>query len=333
MVWPIVAAIAASTVANELQNQKTAKADKNAKKAMEAAVSQYNQLVPPELSDYTPEAYQYLGSITPEQVSTGKGIGYEDVNSALSNISPDPQLRERQMASMAALEDIIQGGGFNAQDKANLNRIQSEAIQADKGRRDAILQNMHTRGMGGSGMELLAQLQSSQAATDRQNQAGLDIAGQAQQRALEAIMQQGAMAGNLRSQDFGEAAQKAQAQDAIAKFNAANKLNVNQFNSANQYDANKFNVNSNNQFAQLNQGQQQQLNNANVDLHNNAQLQNNNIKQQQFGNDFNVAQGKANAYSGQQNYYQNKGKQDADQLGQLMNSGLSAVSAYYGAKK
>lgn len=333
MVWPIVAAIAASAAANELQNQQTNKSDKKAKKAMEAAVAQYENLVPPEIGDYNPDIYQWQGDLSAENIDAGKGIGFEDIGNAMDGISLDPQLRDKQLASMGALDDIISGGGLSAIDKANLSRIQSEASQADKGRRDAIKQNMQARGMGGSGMELLAQLQSSQAATDRQAQQGLDVAGAAQMRALEAIMQQGNMAGNLRTQDYGEQADKAQAANAIAQFNASNKLDAAQFNKQNEMGAKEFNANANNNAMQQNWSGKQGMANSNVDLTNQAQMQNKiNKPQQQFDNNMAVASGKANAYTGQQNYYQQQGAQKAKQIGDLINSGTSAVSSYYANK-
>ena len=147
-----------------------------------------------------------------------------------NSIKSDPELREKQKASLAALDEISANGGFNLTDQANLSKIQSQAGTADRGRRDAIRQNMASRGMGGSGMELLASLQSSQAATDRQAQQGLDVAAMGQQRALDAIMQSGQLAGNVRGQDFSEQAQKASAQDAINRFNTSNTNDVNRYN-------------------------------------------------------------------------------------------------------
>jgi hypothetical protein len=162
--------------------------------------------------------------------------------SAMEGVSADPRLKEAQMAALAQMQGIGAGGGMTDAERAQMARTQSEVAQADRGRRDAILQNMRARGMAGSGSEMLAQLASSQAATDRAAQQGLDINGMAQQRALAALQQAGAMAGGMRSQGFGEDSARAQAADAVARFNAANSQQANQFNAGMLNDANRANA-------------------------------------------------------------------------------------------
>ena len=187
-------------------------------------------------------------------------------DTAFDGVSVDPRLKDAQMAALSQLAGIAEGGGMNAADKANLASIQSQTGQADRGRREAILQNMQQRGFGGSGNELLAQLSSSQAATDRSSQEGLNIAGMAQQRALDAMLQGGNLAGGVRGQDFGEQSRVAQARDAVSQFNAGVQNNANQFNAGaannmSQYntgatnDARQFNAGAANQNSQFNTGQ------------------------------------------------------------------------------
>lgn len=318
-----------SVVTDELgiTKDKYKKQDQAAKEAMDKAVAEYEKLNPPVIEEYNPDQYQWNGDLQLEGVDSGKGINYQDIDNAFGGVSTDPILREKQLASLGALDSIITGGGFNATDRANLNRVQSEAAQADRGRREAILQNMSARGMGGSGMELLAQLQSSQAATDRQSQAGLDIAGMAQQRALDAIMKQGALSGGVREQDFGEAAQKAQAANAIAQFNANNKMNVNQFNKQNELDVAKFNANTQNNANQANWQGKQNIADKNIELINQAQMQNKIINpQQNFQNQANIAQGKANAQVGMANDWQQNAAQKSAKDGQIIN-GIAGLGA------
>jgi hypothetical protein len=216
-------------------------------------------------------------------------------NSAFEDISSDPRLREDQMASIGALQELVDGGGMNAQDQANLSRIQSQAAQADRGRREAILQNAAQRGMGGSGMELLAQLDSSQAATDRQAQEGLDVAGMAQDRALQAMMQKGSLAGNIRGQDFGEDAQRASAMDAVSRFNASNKQQNNQFNTSGAYGAQRDTASNTLNTQQYNAGATQsaaQYNNAGRQGIHNTGVANNN--QETIANTLDIPQANFN---------------------------------------
>jgi hypothetical protein len=107
-------------------------------------------------------------------------------------------------------------------DKANLEDIISRQAAEERGARDAIMQNQRAMGRGGSGMELASKLMAQQGGATRAAQQGLDVAATAQERALQAIMQGGQMAGGMREQEFGEQARIAEAKDALARFNAAN---------------------------------------------------------------------------------------------------------------
>jgi hypothetical protein len=262
--------------------------------------------------------------------------------SAMEGIALDPALRQQQMASMAALQDIANSGGLTSKDKANLSRIETDNATADRGRREAIRQNMAARGMGGSGMDLLAQLQSSQAATDRAAQQGLDVAGMAEQRALDAIMQSGNLAGNLRGQDYSEASQKAKAQDAIAQFNAANKNQfaqynagqrsaANQFNAQNQMQMDRYNRDNSMQAQQFNAGAKNQFNQFRQGMANqNTDIQNRNavdLPQQRFQNQMSIAQGKAGAYGQGMQNEQLKSKQARDAWGNIIAGGAKAGAA------
>lgn len=288
----------------------------------------------PTLQNLNPELYKSVGDLELQGISTPDQVKYNNISSEFENIQSDPRLKNDQMAALGALQDLANNGGMNATDRANLSRIQSEAAQADRGRREAIQQGMASRGMGGSGMNLLAQLQSSQAATDRQAQQGLDIAGMAQQRALEAMMQGGQLAGNIRGQDFSEAAQRASALDHINQFNASNKLS-NDWNNTNMgMDVNKFNAGINNQAATANWGNNQEIANKNVGVKNDAQKVNNiDLPQQGFQNKVTKATG---VNTGMNQMASGIDKRTGEQAGRdsaLINTGINAAATYYGGKK
>jgi len=150
---------------------------------------------------------------------------YTTADSGMNNVKVDPALRQAQMNALQNLENIGNSNGLTDADRALIASTDRDAAMQDKSRRDAILQNNAARGMAGSGNELLAQLASSQAATDRSNQNGLTVAGQAQQRALAALEQAGTLGGQMEGQDWQEQADKAKAQDQINQFNANVKNN------------------------------------------------------------------------------------------------------------
>lgn len=335
--------------------------DKKAQDALNRAAEQFAGVEVPELQDLDLEEFVYEGDVDPRLIQRGPDVNYQNINANLmkaalagdtemKNISIDPRLRDAQMSALAQLTEIAEAGGLTAEDQANLSRIQSQTAQADRGRREAILQNMAARGMGGSGNELLAQLQSSQAATDRQAQEGLDVAAMAQRRALEAMMQSGNMGGQIRGQDFGEQSATAQAQDAINRFNAANQTSANQFNAnslnnmgqfnaQNQlqtalhnnnqaYDALTRNTAAQNQMAVGNRDARQNVRNNNTEVRNREETYNKVDKPQNtFQNRMQKAGGQAGVLSNQAGYWGDQANSARAGWGNMIQGGAQIGAA------
>lgn len=364
------------TKVGDFFNPSTHKYDKAAREALEKASAEWDDLDVPELQDISYDPYKFLGDLQVEGLAApatvhAREISAEpDVNwqgaqqttlgpSAMENVSSDPRLREAQMAALGSLAEIADNGGLTLADRANLEKIRGQTATADRGRREAILQNMKSRGMGGSGMELLAQLDSSQAAGDQEAQASLDIAGQAQQRALEAMMQRGNMAGSIRGQDFDQDARIAAARDAANQFNAAAandfarfnaqgaynaaagnrdaRLGVQQFNAGQVNDMSRFNSGQNTQVGMHNVGARndaktaswkaaQDIANADTDLKNKAK-QYNTVEKPQAQYDMNAKKtaGKAGTFGAQSQYWGGAADRKAGQFGQIF-SGLTSLA-------
>jgi hypothetical protein len=139
-------------------------------------------------------------------------------------IHEDPALRSAEMSALQGFQQEANAGGLTVQDRAALQQAQDANAQRERGAREAILQNMAMRGMGGSGSELAAALENQQGSAMRNNAAGTQAAADARNRALQAMATSGQMAGGIRSQDWQQAAQRAASQDAINKFNASQRL-------------------------------------------------------------------------------------------------------------
>jgi len=143
----------------------------------------------------------------------------------------DPRLRTEQMGTLDTLGQYAETGD-TAASKAAMHRILSDVARQEGAGRNAILQNMRARGVSGSGAELGAQLSNQQAAAERAQTAGLDQAAQAQRRMLEAVMQKGRMAGDMRRQDYGELTDAARARDLISQYNANSRSRAAYHNTA-----------------------------------------------------------------------------------------------------
>lgn len=159
-----------------------------------------------------------LGEITPIEAQQIMADA-----SAYEGLQADPEMVAQQQAVLSKLGEISEGG-LTSQDRARLSQIASEEAQRERGAREAIIQSAAQQGRAGGGLDLMQRLMSQQEGAGRRAQRGMDVEALAQQRALEALMQQGELAGEMRGQKFGEQERVAQAKQAIQQFNIANML-------------------------------------------------------------------------------------------------------------
>lgn len=271
----------------------------------------------PVLKEYYPELYKQIVTLNPE-LETAIDLG----PSQMAGIATDPALRTAQLSALQELQDIGSSGGMNLTDKANLERVLSETDLQRRGAEGAIMQNLATRGMAGGGQELVQRQMASQGASNLASQQGLDIAAQAQRRALEAIMQGGQLGGQMESQQFGQERAKAEAADAIARFNAANQQSVMERN-----------VGARNVAQMTNAQMAQQIANQNVAQRGQSQMYNLNLPQQQYENQLKrlgligVATGGAAEASARASEAQDRF------MGGLLETGARAYGAYEQGQK
>jgi len=266
----------------------------------------------PILKEYYPELYNSVVSMNPE-LETAVNLG----PSEMAGISTDPALRQAQLGALSKLQEIGSAGGRDAQFLSDAARLENEVNTNLQGQQGAIMQNMAAKGMSGGGSELVARNMAAQQAANRQSQQAVDLNAQAQQRALQALMQSGQLGGQMQQQDFSQAAQKAQAADAISKFNAQN-----------QQDVISNNVASKNNAQQWNAQNQQSAANQNTQARNQAQQYNLNLDQQQYDNQMK----KLGLYNGVSGSMANNSYNQARDQDQFLGSIAGSV-AKYGANK
>lgn len=214
------------------------------------------------------ELPQLVGQYNPQAEQT-----YSMNPSAMENIQINPQFEQAQLDTLGALQERGETG-LTASERSVLNQIRRDSAGQEQARQGQILQEMGNRGIGGSGIELAARLSSSQHAADAANQAADKEAAMIQERQLAALQQSAALAGQVRSQDFGEKSDVAKAQDYINQFNTANKQAVQ-----------TRNVGSQNTAQQQNLKNAQDMSNQQIQLQNSQQQYNKELDQQRFSNE------------------------------------------------
>lgn len=142
--------------------------------------------------------------------------------SALEKVNVDPVAKEAQRRAYGRLMEMGTQTGLSVEDRAALDEARAETSRQEQGQRGAILESARARGVSGSGMEMQAQLMAQQGGADRNAAAGVNAAGEARRRAMQALVAAGGAAGQARGQDWQEQSGKAQATDAISQFNANN---------------------------------------------------------------------------------------------------------------
>jgi hypothetical protein len=162
--------------------------------------------------------------------------GYKDITaqqlgpSALAGIQPDAQARGDEQQAIAQLGDISNRGGLDLADMNALNQIQQNLGRNNAARQNSLSNQFAARGQLGSGAQLAMELAGNQNAAMNANQAGESQAAQAQQRAMQAILQKAQASRTMGNDDYQRKAKAAEAADAIAKYNAGARTGASQYN-------------------------------------------------------------------------------------------------------
>lgn len=277
------------------------------------AAAQFNDLRVPKLEEMRLQlqALVQQGVYTPEQAQAILAQASE-----FENIETDPVLMEAQMQALMQLQETGETG-MSAVDQAQLARIRQDQIANERGARDAIIQGAQSRGLGGSGLELAAQLQNQQASAGNRNLQDLEIAAMAQQNRMNAIQGAGSLGGQIGQQQFGQQAQIAGAKDAI-----------NMFNTQARQTANYYNIDGRNQAQQMNLAERQRIADSNTAQRNMQQQYNKELVQQDYNNRLGLAQSKANAYNQQASNAMAAQQNRNQMIGGFIEAGAKAGSAW-----
>jgi hypothetical protein len=185
--------------------------------------------------------------------------------SALEGISVDPRYRAAELQALEAAQQRV-NTGLTAEDEAALAAIARDTARTNRGNQAAIQSNFAQRGIGGAGMEFAARQQAAQDAAEQEAIRGLEVAAMAQRNKQAAINDSAQIAGQLGNTDYSRAAQAAQAQDIINRFNAQNRVDVQRQNYANQVAAQQSNLNRRDNMSQFNSSGLNNFNQNQVDF-------------------------------------------------------------------
>jgi hypothetical protein len=147
-----------------------------------------------------------------------------------ATVQADPAAIAAQQRAMDELFGIYSQGGATAQDRAREAQARANSDQYLRSQREAHQQDLAERGMGGSGAEIGMLLGDRQNAGQQMSQSDLETQAMHEQRAMDALMRGGDLAGKMRGSSFEEAGYRGEAEDELA---AMNNLIVNKAGAAN----------------------------------------------------------------------------------------------------
>lgn len=251
------------------------------------------------------DQFQQVGLLTPQLQNA-----VQQTYSATANVQQNAQAAGAQQQALQQLQQVSQLGS-TPQEQAALATARNNINANAAAQAGAINQNMQARGMANSGATLAAQLSNAQNASNNYSQQGLQIAGQANQNALSALSAAGNLAGNINQQTIGLNTTRAQAQDAMNRFNVQQ-----------QTAANQANVSAQNLAQQQNLATQQQTANANTAQSNAELLRETQAQGQDWTNQLGYAQAQANASTGAAQNLYNPNAQATRNLGGGIGAGL-----------
>lgn len=312
------AAIAAPIVGGLMGNIMSAGDRRQAKQMMKKAYAELKKVgLPPDLSGpLILQEFQKAGMLTPELE--------EDLQlsrSEFESIQEDPSLRETQLEALNKFRQQAQGG-IQADERAALNQIQRENAQAVQAQREQILMDQQRRGMGGSGNELIAQLQASQAGADQASQQGDALMKLIAERVRSGANDMANLGGQMRDQDYQRARDRAAAIDARNQFQYTNSMSRQSRNTDRVNQANAANLDN-----------AQSIRNANTTLRNNEQLRQRNEQGNYWDKKMQYGSALANARLGQASQYNAQADRTAGMysgIGQGVGQGLSAYAKMSG---
>jgi hypothetical protein len=214
--------------------------------------------------------------------------------SSYNDISLDPATRAAQMAALDQYTNIANTEGLDPAAKLALQQTIDATNAQSQGAQGAIMNQAQAEGQGGGDFALTQRAIAAQGASNTGATQGLETAAMAEANREAALNAMSNIGGSINASDYGQAAAKAAAQNAINATNQGYTNAANTGNVTNAINAGEFNTNT-----------AQGVNAANTAAGQNRVYYNANLPQQQFNNELNKAGGIAGVSTEQANAAQN----------------------------
>lgn len=359
---PVAAAIIAVSAASSLAQMYNSERERGAtKQRLKDIERMFNEIVPPnydikvwdnpelvktippaafDYSRITPESFASVGQFVPEVAEFVRETNPQLIEATAAA----KEGRTAQLEALRRYKDIA-SGQFDPMFAQKMQEASDRARIEAQGRQQAALQDAQRRGALDSGVQLAAQLQGGSESMTRGALASQLAAAEAYRNQLNALDRSASLGGDIRSSEMSEAAR-----------NAAIINDFNQRTSRNYQDYLMNRANMSNQAQRENLAREQAIADANVSQRNRFSVENQNrynelmakkynmerqaredkiavekykegLRQQNFANQMNTAQAKANQQTNMINYM-NQFTRDRNQAIQGLGEGITGGLMY-----
>ena len=215
-------------------------ADSAAANAIQTGQSAVEGLTPPSAQALTlPQLQQFVqaGILTPQQAQA-----YLVQTNALQGVTAENAGLNTELSTIGQLQDIVNQGGNDAEEQANIQGILNTLGTTEAGQNAAIVANNARQGIGGSGLTEAAELAGNQNEAVNANTNALNAAANAEARQQQALASEGTLGGAVQGQQYTAAENTANAANAIAQFNAQQEQQVGNLNTTESNQAQAANL-------------------------------------------------------------------------------------------
>jgi hypothetical protein len=207
----------------------------------------YEGILPPDLSKAIVYAqYKQGGSLTPQQLSELPIEAQQAVQ-----LVESPEFKQKQKVQLQQLEQLSQTG-MGPQEIFALEQSRRAAAGDAQARFKSLMQQYQQMGQAGGGASLAAQLQSAQAADDREAMANMQAAAMAAENRRNAIQQAFQAASGMRQQDLQVNQYNTENRRQKQMFDIQNAMTRQQQNAQYANQANMYNLQRQQQVADMN---------------------------------------------------------------------------------
>lgn len=291
----------------------TGGADSRAQSALNKAQENFGNIDVPTASQLTlPELQQYVqaGIMTPAQAQAAL-----QQSNAYNDLKVDPSSLEAEKTALGQLQNVATDKGMTPEMQAQLTAALDQTQTQEQGANASILDQMAQRGIPTSLMGSAAQMANAGNESQNANLTATTAAGQAEQNAINAMMNSGNLAGSIQGEQYNEAANKAAAQNAMQQWNAGATNTANLANAGYQEQSNAYNAEN-----------KQNVANQNTGLANQRTEYNAQIPETIFNNKITKASGQAGVAGNQANQATQAGNQQMGLYGALIGAAGDAFA-------